>query len=69
MAHPVNGRARRAADLARRVSLVVELLVVVVLLGWLASWHGLRPAAAGVGLLALGWLLHEDGRPQRDSTL
>ena len=62
---------RRAADIARRVSLVAAMLVAVVLLGWLASWYGARVAGAGIALLGLGWLMHDDStpaRPERDSS-
>jgi hypothetical protein len=59
----VSERTRRAADAAGRVSRVAALLVAIVLLGWLAGWHGPRVAGVGIALLGLGWLLHDDAPP------
>jgi len=72
VAHPVTSeRARRAADVADRVSRAAALLVAVALLVWLAGWYGWRAGSVGVALLGLGWLLHDDGATgpsERDSS-
>lgn len=54
----------------RLVSLIAANGVAVVLIGWLGLTYDSRAFAVGIGLVCLGWILHDDApvAPRRDST-
>ena len=62
---------RIIVNMTRTISLFVALAGAVLLIGWLGLEFGGRALAGGIGLVCLGWILHDDSRrpPDRRDSL